>query len=155
MNIDDRVELWDAINAVVAASGGDTGNTGVSRQKAVVLVEGVVDRMVDRRGWVCIRHRCAKHYDVPAQNTNEASGAECGGCIAEERDAALTGKETALEWNRLACKQRDDLRTKLDQAENIARMNGAERDQLKAEVERLGQLLGRIDPHGRDPRLKP
>lgn len=40
-----------------------------------------------RRGWVCIRHRCTKHYDVPTQNTNEASGSECGGCIAAERDS--------------------------------------------------------------------
>jgi len=36
------VKLWDAINAVVAASGGDTGNTSTARQIAVVAVDGVL-----------------------------------------------------------------------------------------------------------------
>jgi hypothetical protein len=36
------VELWDAINRVVTASGGNAGNTSVARQKAVVGVERVV-----------------------------------------------------------------------------------------------------------------
>lgn len=88
MSIDDRVALWDAINAFVAASGGDTGNTSSARRDAVVLVDRIVDRMTHQRGWVCIRHRCAAHYDVPAQNATESSGSECGGCIAAQRDEA-------------------------------------------------------------------
>ena len=37
--------------------------------------------------WTCVRHRCVVHYDVPAQNLNEAHGSECGGCIAADRDS--------------------------------------------------------------------
>lgn len=37
-----RVALWDAINRVVSASGGDPSNTSVARQKAVVEVERIV-----------------------------------------------------------------------------------------------------------------
>lgn len=41
----ERVALWEAINAVVYASGGkDT--TSVARQKAVVLVEQAVDELI-------------------------------------------------------------------------------------------------------------
>jgi hypothetical protein len=43
--------------------------------------------------WTCVRHRCELHYDVPAQNLNEAHGSECGGCIAAARDS---WKERAL-----------------------------------------------------------
>ena len=32
--------------------------------------------------------RCTRHFTVPQQNTAEVNGAECGGCIAEERDLA-------------------------------------------------------------------
>lgn len=42
-----RVELWDAINAVVVASGGSESSTGVARQKGVVRVESAVDALVD------------------------------------------------------------------------------------------------------------
>lgn len=45
--------------------------------------------------------------------------------------------DVALDWHRLAVKQRDDLQAKLDEAQNIARMNGAERDALRAELDRL------------------
>jgi hypothetical protein len=31
--------------------------------------------------------RCIEHRDVEQQNRNEIAGAECGGCIAAERDA--------------------------------------------------------------------
>jgi hypothetical protein len=34
----------------------------------------------------CLMIRCLKHLDVGQQNTAEVTGAECGGCIAEERD---------------------------------------------------------------------
>jgi hypothetical protein len=37
--VDHYVEFWDAINAVVVASGGSAENTSVARQKAVVRVE--------------------------------------------------------------------------------------------------------------------
>jgi hypothetical protein len=37
-----RIALWDAINRVVVASGGDPGNTSVARQRAVVEVERIV-----------------------------------------------------------------------------------------------------------------
>ena len=43
MNHEQRVKLWEAINAVVAASGGNTGNTSVARQKAVVEVEREIE----------------------------------------------------------------------------------------------------------------
>jgi hypothetical protein len=42
-----RVKLWDAVNAVVVASGESDSSTGVARQKAVVLVESEVDALVD------------------------------------------------------------------------------------------------------------
>lgn len=42
MTATNRVALWDAINRVVAASGGNPGNTSVARQRAVVDVERVV-----------------------------------------------------------------------------------------------------------------
>ena len=41
-----RVPLWDAINEVVSASGGDPGNSSVARQRAVVAVERVVDALI-------------------------------------------------------------------------------------------------------------
>ena len=31
--------------------------------------------------------RCIHHINVPQQNSAESTGAECGGCIAAERDA--------------------------------------------------------------------
>ena len=34
-----------------------------------------------------LRIRCIHHINVPQQNTAEHTGAECGGCIAAERDA--------------------------------------------------------------------
>lgn len=40
--------------------------------------------------------RCKKHYNIPVQNKNEFSGGECGGCIAEQRDA-LRDRVTELE----------------------------------------------------------
>jgi len=30
--------------------------------------------------------RCIRHISVRQQNTSESTGAECGGCIAEDRD---------------------------------------------------------------------
>jgi len=30
----------------------------------------------------CLAHRCSSHRDVPPLNHNEASGAECGACLA-------------------------------------------------------------------------
>ena len=41
-----RVALWDAINRVVAASGGNTACTSVARQLAVVEVDRAVDAAV-------------------------------------------------------------------------------------------------------------
>lgn len=42
MTREQQVRLWDAINGVVAASGGNVGNTSIARQKAVVVTEKVV-----------------------------------------------------------------------------------------------------------------
>lgn len=33
-----------------------------------------------------LRIRCIRHINVRQQNASESTGAECGGCIAEERD---------------------------------------------------------------------
>lgn len=43
MTREQQVKLWDAINDVVAASGGNTGNTSVARQRAVVAVEREIE----------------------------------------------------------------------------------------------------------------
>ena len=40
------VRLWDAINALVVASGGRANNTSVARQKAVPAIEDAVDLIV-------------------------------------------------------------------------------------------------------------
>jgi hypothetical protein len=42
MTRDQQVALWDAINRVIVASGGNPGNTSVARQRAVIEVERVV-----------------------------------------------------------------------------------------------------------------
>ena len=39
----------------------------------------------------CLAHRCLPHREVPIQNRTESTGAECGGCIAIERDEARAG----------------------------------------------------------------
>lgn len=48
-----------------------------------------------------VRVRCLKHLDIPQQNANEASGSECGGCIAAELTALRAAVEKireALGW---------------------------------------------------------
>ena len=40
-----------------------------------------------------IRIRCIRHINVPQQNASESTGAECGGCIAEQRDQLLDSLE--------------------------------------------------------------
>ena len=156
MNIDDRVALWDAINAVVAASGGDTGNTSSARMDAVVWVDRVVDGLVDRRGWVCVRHRCAKHYDVPAQNTNEASGAECGGCIAEDlkrvdREYHAAAKAWAADRADLV-RQRDESKRTADDNAYRAGTAMAERDARVARYDKLAETIEPLfeEKRGRD-----
>lgn len=42
------LDLWDAINAVVVASGGSAGNTSTARQNAVVKVERAIAALVRR-----------------------------------------------------------------------------------------------------------
>jgi len=46
----EHVELWDAINAYVAACGGNPTRGGVPRMKAVVRVEKAVQVLVSRGG---------------------------------------------------------------------------------------------------------
>lgn len=46
----EHVELWDAINDVVIASGGSASCTSVARQKAVVRVENAVRALVAKAG---------------------------------------------------------------------------------------------------------
>lgn len=46
MTYQGQVELWDAINALVVASGGKS-NTSVARQKAVAAVEHAVAVVVE------------------------------------------------------------------------------------------------------------
>jgi hypothetical protein len=48
MTHEQRIALWDAVNMVVAASGGNVANTSVARQKAVVEVERAVDEIAVR-----------------------------------------------------------------------------------------------------------
>lgn len=54
--------------------------------------------------------------------------------LAEQMDNTIAHQkraDVALDWNRLSVKQRDELQAKLDEAENIARQNGYERDELR------------------------
>ena len=51
------VELWDAINQVVAASGGSTSNTSLARQKAAVKVDYAVAKIVERVRHVQLREK--------------------------------------------------------------------------------------------------
>lgn len=54
--------------------------------------------------------------------------------LAEQMDNTIAHQrraDVALDWNRLAVKQRDELQAKYDEAVNVARMNGAERDELR------------------------
>jgi hypothetical protein len=41
----------------------------------------------------CLAHRCSKHLAVPIHNANEFTGAECGGCILAELEAARQAAE--------------------------------------------------------------
>lgn len=52
----------------------------------------IKDRELEFNRGVCsvLRIRCAKHFAIQQQNENEHLGAECGGCIAEERDTLRT-----------------------------------------------------------------
>lgn len=49
MTNEERVKLWDAVNRVVKASGGATDNTSYARQRSVIVLEGTVDEMMDKR----------------------------------------------------------------------------------------------------------
>lgn len=44
------------------------------------------EAVIDAQRQSCVAHRCKEHRHIPVQNRNEFSGAECGGCIAVERD---------------------------------------------------------------------
>lgn len=46
----EHVELWEAINDVVVASGGSASCTSVARQKAVVRVENAVLALMAKAG---------------------------------------------------------------------------------------------------------
>lgn len=57
------VDIWDAINDVVVASGGSAGNTSTARQNAVVKVERAIAALVRReveRARTDGREACAK-----------------------------------------------------------------------------------------------
>jgi len=77
-------------------------------------------RLTDEKGYTCILHRCAAHYAVTQQNANEYTGAECGGCIAAERDALRNENLVLLD--------------KLNEAEIGIRL---ENDALRARYEKL------------------
>lgn len=91
------VRLWDAINAVVTASGGNPGNTSVARQRAVVAVESVVTGIEDtiRHG---ARTACKRLRARVADLEDRLDFSDNGWNKAlEERDAALL-ELRALEW---------------------------------------------------------
>ena len=46
MTLEQKVALWDVVNDYMRACGGRERTTGVARQNAVVLVEGVVDALL-------------------------------------------------------------------------------------------------------------
>lgn len=70
----------------------------------------------------CMLHRCSKHYGVPRHNSNEHSGAECGGCIIE----ALRSEAVRLEAARKDCQNADDyarqLRSEIARKDEAIRM---------------------------------
>ena len=43
----------------------------------------------------CLFHRCMDHKAVPQFNQNEASGAECGACIAEKKPYVIVRTHSA------------------------------------------------------------
>jgi hypothetical protein len=61
-------------------------NTG---QAAFVLrAREYITHLETESNMQCMSIRCTKHLTILQQNFNEFTGAECGGCIAEERDLA-------------------------------------------------------------------
>lgn len=85
--------------------------------------------------------RCTKHLTIGQQNTNEITGAECGGCIAAERDS-LTSRLAAAE------KQRDEAVEFLNRYLAGAPIGGW-RHECKETLQRIaamgeGQLSNRI-----------
>lgn len=62
----------------------------------------------------CLYHRCAEHYTVPAQNREEFGGAECGGCIAAERDLIAD-----VMWEVLPAHHRHGLTSRCEDCERI------------------------------------
>lgn len=54
MTLQQKVALWDVVNDYMTACGGRERTTGIARQNAVVLVEGVLDRLLAAE-----RERCA------------------------------------------------------------------------------------------------
>lgn len=84
-----RVTLWDAINRVVAASGGNPGDTSVARQKAVAEVESVVSRLTaDAPTPISdetLRHlnECAQAWDPEARPLGNVTALELRAFCAE------------------------------------------------------------------------
>lgn len=53
-----RIAVWEAINQVVRASGGDPSNTSLARQRAVVLVERALDAIAAGNDPCWCQHEC-------------------------------------------------------------------------------------------------
>jgi len=73
-----QVELWDAINAVVAASGGRS-NTSVARQKAVADVERAVSAIIQSVAEQ--RNEFAKH--ISTKPSNDVRDGACDQCFPD------------------------------------------------------------------------
>lgn len=87
--------------------------------------------------------RCKKHYSVPVQNKNEFSGGECGGCIADQRDA-LRDRVAELEKDKARLKEKLEPTMELLSvlSNRVAAMGGA---RAKAELTRLRSLFGEVE----------
>lgn len=98
----------------------------------------------------CLHHRCFEHRAVPQQNANEFSGAECGGCIAAERDEAKGLLEVEQEMCRIEREKRDFQFERANNAEAGARIEAR-----LATGERLYEWLDASHVHPKSKRPMP
>ena len=88
MTHEQRVDLWDAINEVVTASGGSDSCTSVARQLAVVKVENVISGIENKARFVSDRAIKAEESRLRARADRDPDDRdvpwECRKCGSEE-----------------------------------------------------------------------